>query len=78
VFVTASAETRAERLRETRALDHENAARAIGESDAGRRDYLKRFYGVDEELPTHYDLVVNTDALSIEQAARLIAEAGSA
>jgi cytidylate kinase len=78
VFVTASADTRAERLRETRALDHENAARAIGESDAGRRDYLKRFYGVDEELPTHYDLVVNTDALSIEQAARLIAEAGSA
>jgi uncharacterized protein len=77
VFVTASADTRAERLRETRALDHKSAIRAIGESDAGRRDYLKRFYGVDVELPTHYDLVVNTDALSIEQAARLIADAGS-
>ncbi len=78
VFVTASAATRAERLREAQDLDHKNAVRAIGESDAGRRDYLKRFYGVDEELPTHYDLVVNTDALSIEQAARLIAQAGSA
>ena len=78
VLVTASPDTRAERLGEARDLDRKNAARAIGESDAGRRDYLKRFYGVDEELPTHYDLVVNTDALSIEQAARLIAEAGSA
>src|SRR5512141_3174913 len=34
VFVTASADTRAERLRETEDLDHKSAVRAIGESDA--------------------------------------------
>ena len=45
------------------------------ESDAGLRDYLKRFYNVDQELPTHYDLVVNTDVLSIEQAANLVTKA---
>ena len=45
------------------------------DSDAGRRDYLRRFYNVDNELPTHYDLVVNTDALSVEQAAELISRA---
>lgn len=44
-------------------------------SDAGRRDYLKRFYGVAEELPTHYDLVVNTDGMSVEQAAALVERA---
>jgi CheY-like chemotaxis protein len=52
-------------------------ARAVNNSDAGRADYLKRFYGISEELPTHYDLVVNTDAVSVEQAAGLISLAAS-
>jgi hypothetical protein len=46
------------------------AARAIKKSDADRADYLKRFYRVAEEL--HYDLVINIEAVSIEQAAALI------
>jgi cytidylate kinase len=71
VLVTASPETRAGRL------GGGDAARSVKEADAARRDYLKRFYDVDEESPTHYDLVVNTDVLSIEQAARLVSEAGS-
>jgi len=49
----------------------------VKESDAGRRDYLKRFYKIDEELATHYDLVVNTDALSVEQAADLVSRAAA-
>ena len=32
---------------------------------------------MDEELPTQYDLVVNTDVLSLEQAADLVAKAAS-
>lgn len=73
VLVTASPETRTTRVAEAEGLDQAGAARAIKESDAGRADYLKRFYDVREESPTHYDLVLNTDALSIEQAADLIA-----
>ena len=38
----------------------------------GPADTLKRFYDIDHELPTHYDLVLNTDALSVEDAAELI------
>ena len=72
VFVTASAENRATRIAGLEDIDHARAAREVKSSDAARRDYLKRFYGVGEELPTHYDLVVNTDALSVEQAARLV------
>jgi cytidylate kinase len=49
----------------------------VKQSDAARRDYLKRFHGVDEELPTHYDLVVNTDVLSVELAAQVIGEAAT-
>src|ERR671938_524208 len=61
VLVTGSADTRAARVGE----------RTVKEADAARRDYLKRFYDVDQELPTHYDLVVNTDVLSVEQAAEV-------
>jgi cytidylate kinase len=73
VLVTGSPETRTTRVAEAEGLDQAGAARAVKESDAGRADYLKRFYDVREESPTHYDLVLNTDALSIVQAADLIA-----
>ena len=76
VLVTASPETRAKRVGESEGLDESGGVRAVKESDAARRDYLKRFYGV-EELPTHYDLVVNTDLLSFDQAAELVAAAAS-
>jgi hypothetical protein len=77
VLVTASPDTRATRIADADEPDRGRAARAVKDSDAGRADYLKRFYDIGEELPTHYDLVVNTDALSIERAAELISEAAS-
>jgi hypothetical protein len=72
VLVTASPETRAERLASERNIEAREAARLIKDEDAGRATYLKRFYGVDQELPTHFDLVVNTDVLSAEEAAKVI------
>jgi cytidylate kinase len=72
VLVTASPEVRAKRLASERNLDEKQAARLIKEEDAGRATYLKRFYGVDQELPTHFDLVVNTDVLSSDDAAKVI------
>lgn len=77
VLVTASPDTRAKRVGAAEGLDHARAGRAVKDSDAGRADYLKRFYDVGEELPTHYDVVFNTDALSAEQVAELVAQAAS-
>ena len=77
VLVTASPDTRATRIGEVEGLDQKSAARAVKDSDAARRDYLKRFYDVDEELPTHYDLVVNTDLLPADRAAELVSLAAS-
>jgi cytidylate kinase len=77
VLVTGSPDTRATRVAEAEGLEPAEAARAVKKSDAGRADYLKRFYDVREESPTHYDLVLNTDALSIEQAAELVSRAAS-
>ncbi|HXJ62921.1 MAG TPA: cytidylate kinase family protein, partial [Actinomycetota bacterium] len=56
-------------------LDESASAKAVKDSDAARRDYLKRFYGVADESPTHYDLVLNTDKLAVDQAAELISVA---
>jgi len=77
VLVTASPQIRAARVGGAEGLDQAKAERAVKDSDAGRRDYLRRFYEVDDELPTHYDLVVNTDVLSVEQAAELVSQAAS-
>ena len=46
-------------------------------SDRERADYFRRFYDIDEELPTHYDIVVNTDTLGPEQAVNLIVAAAA-
>lgn len=72
VLVTASPVTRATRVSEQSGVDIARAERTIKAADAGRRDYLKRFYDVADELPTHYDLVVNTDGISVEEAAALV------
>lgn len=77
VLVTGSRETRARRVGAAQGLEDMEATTFIKKSDAGRVDYLKRFYGVSVELPIHYDVVINTDALSVEQAAALIAQAVS-
>ena len=72
VLVTASPETRARRLAEATMVDARQATKMIRDEDAARNDYLARFYGVERELPTHYDLVVNTDVISPDRAADLL------
>jgi cytidylate kinase len=72
VLITASPEVRAGRLAEERGLSPKDAGKLVAEGDRARADYFRRFYDVKQELPTHYDLVVNTDVLSPEAAARLV------
>ena len=72
MLVTASPDRRAARLAELQGIDADEARRVIKDADAGRRDYLKSLHGVDQEGPTHYDLVLNTDVLPIEDAARVV------
>ena len=46
---------------------------------AARARYLRTFYDVREELPVHYDVVINADTLSERDAAaiRILAVAGA-
>ena len=75
VLVTASPETRAARIAADRGIGERDAARLLKDEDAGRADYLRRFYGVERELPTHYDVVLNTDALTPADAAAIVVAA---
>jgi len=75
VLITASADTRAQRVRRDGKRGTSDAAKLIKDSDAGRADYFQRFYRIERELPTHYDLVINTDALSADEAADIVVAA---
>jgi cytidylate kinase len=77
VLVTGTPEVRRDRVAAERGLDERDAARAVDAGDAARAAYLKKFHGAKRELPTDYDLVLNTDRLSVEQAAALVAVAAA-
>lgn len=61
VLVTAPAEVRASRVAETTGQSIKDAARSVAKSDADREQFFRRFYDLKTELPTHYDLVINTE-----------------
>ena len=58
-----------------RTVDKGEADKLMKDSDAGRADYFLRFFKIERELPTHYDLVVNTDKLTPEEATDIVAAA---
>jgi cytidylate kinase len=72
VLVTASPQNRIERAALDLGVTAAEAKKLVNEGDRARADYLKRFYGVKRELSTHYDLVINTDAIAVEEASRLV------
>jgi cytidylate kinase len=78
VLVTASTETRIRRVAELERIIEEEAERRIASSDRERREYFRRFYKLQEELPTHYDLVINTDALTTAGAVAVVLAAAQA
>ena len=75
VLLTGSPETRATRVASARGISEKAAVETVAGEDAARADYLRRFYDVRAELPTHYDLVVNTDRLGAGEAAELVVAA---
>lgn len=78
VLLTASPETRAKRMAAARDCGAKEAEKLVSRGDSNRADYLKRFYGIGSEQPTHYDVLVNTDRLVAEQAAAVIVHAAQA
>ena len=74
VRLVGSMEKRAERIQSTQQLGKRAALEFIHREDVGRRRYLRKYYDRDIEDPLLYHLVINTDLISHEQAARMIAD----
>lgn len=74
VLITGSPVVRADRLALAQGTSEGEARKTIEQSDRARKEYLNRFFMTDEQ-PTHYDLTLNTDTLSVETATQMIERA---
>jgi cytidylate kinase len=74
VRLVASPERRLENMRRFEGLTEKAAAERIRREDLGRQRYLKKYFGKCVDDPSLYHLVVNTDLVSFDDAARLIGE----
>jgi cytidylate kinase len=70
--VVAGAKERVRRLMDQRGIEEHSAVRLVEESDETRRSFIQYHYGEDIDDAARYDLVMNTDRLSVETATRLV------
>ncbi len=75
VFVTASQSNRTKRHMSTSNVDEQKAREDIAASDRQRAEYFRNFYDINLELPTHYDIVLNTDHITPSVAADVVVSA---
>jgi Cytidylate kinase-like family len=74
VRLVGSLEKRVQHVQELDHLSGEAALRLIQREDRGRKRYLKKYFKTDLDNPLLYHLVINTDLVSYDQAARIIAD----
>jgi cytidylate kinase len=72
VFITAPRDTRIARIVRERSVTEKEARATVEKTDADRRDYFRNFFNIEEERPTQYDLVINTETVSTDAAVRAI------
>ena len=74
VRLVGSLEKRVAHVREVFGLTKKAAIELIVREDRGRTRYVHRYFGRNVDDPVLYHLVLNTDLISYESAARLIAQ----
>jgi cytidylate kinase len=75
VRLVGSLERRVKHIQEVAHLSKEDALARIRREDRGRERYLKKYFNTDLNDPLLYHLVINTDLVPYEEAARIIADA---
>lgn len=75
VRLVGSLEKRVARIQEPQRLSKAAALELIRREDRGRQRYLKKHFKADVGDPLLYHLVINTDLVPCEKAARIIADA---
>ncbi len=72
VRLVASMKTRIQHAADYYHLSREQAIEFIGKEDKGRRDYIKANFDRNIDDPLGYDLIINTESLSYDHAAKVI------
>lgn len=74
VRLEASLDKRIARLETAYDFDRATALQFLKSQDVAKKSYLKEYFGCNIEDPLLYDLIINTDELSYEKVAELIAD----
>lgn len=72
IFITASKEARIQRIMDKQGLSREDAIHVIKAIDEGRDNYVKRFTGLSRYDMRNYDLLLDMDYLSEDEAVEKI------
>jgi cytidylate kinase len=75
VLVVAPETLRVERIARAQGISVADAKAHVASADTARRAALQDLFGVATEDLAHFDLVLNTEALSVEAAAALVVDA---
>ena len=75
VLIVAPIAARVKRVMERRKLNEVDARKEIARFDDGSREFVKRYFKANIADPINYDMVINTNHLSIEGAASIVVEA---
>ncbi|MBM4338654.1 MAG: BON domain-containing protein [Deltaproteobacteria bacterium] len=74
VLVTGSAEKRVKRVMEEREAGREVVEKMIHQSDHDKRGFIRFAFDEDWLNPNLYDLIFNTDKLSVDSASKMIVD----
>jgi cytidylate kinase len=72
VRVVAPLETRVRRLAQREGVSSAEAKRRIEDRDAKREEFIRHVFSADARSPFAYDLVLNTEEISVEAAAGIV------
>jgi cytidylate kinase len=72
VRVTAPVEVRVKRVAQRTGVSPSTAAADVRRRDGDRQHYLQRYYSSRVDDPCEYDIQINTEAVPLEMASRLV------
>ena len=75
VRIVAPMAVRLNRIMADGGYDEKSAERVLRQNDRDSSGFIRVFFNADLNASTHYDLVINTETLSIDTASRMIASA---
>ena len=77
VLVVAPLDLRVNRVMERMKLDEEKAKNEIKRSDSNHHEFLRRYFHAEPENPLDYHIVLNTERISLQEAASVVVNAAN-